>query len=99
MQTPRFHHHRLTEKEFSAKLRAANLSVRDFMFLTGRHQALVRTYLGEFAANKENQRPSMGDAMILELIMKHPDLVDDMFEIANRYSLGPSAQHQGRIKE
>lgn len=84
---PRYEHRRLTPEEFTKLRRASDLSIRDFMFITGRHSHLVAQFHGEAARN--DQRPSMGDVLILELAKKHPWLVDEMIDIANSYSTGP----------
>lgn len=83
----RYDFYRLGPTEFRTLMKETRTSTRDFMFLTGRHNALVATYLGE-GANRDDQRPSMGDIMLLELIKRQPDLRETMFEIANSYSLG-----------
>lgn len=83
----RYDFRRLSPAEFTQLRKAAGLSVRDFMFLTGRHSHLVAQYHGETAKN--DQRPSMGDVMIMELLVRDPDLAPLMFDIANSYSAGP----------
>lgn len=81
-------HKRLNGVEFEALRRKARVQIRDFMFLSGRHSRIVGEFRGD-DPKKANQ-PTMADVMILEMIKRHPESYDQMMEIANEYSLGPT---------
>lgn len=88
----RYQFRRLSPAEFMALRRAASVSVRDFMYLTGRHSHLVAQYHGE--TDKSDQRPSMGDVLILEILRRRPDLYDAMMDICDEYSLGAQPERK-----
>lgn len=89
ISTQKYQHRRLGPVEFRKLRLRAGVSIRDFMFLSGRHRLDVASYEGEKIAKARTVVPSIADVMILEMIARRPDLQDFMIGIANEYSLGP----------
>ncbi len=78
-------------EDFKQLRRASGVSIRDFMFMTGRHSNTVAMFHGEGTLKGTTlQAPTMGDVMILEIIKRYPEMHDAMIAIANDYSTGPS---------
>lgn len=83
----KYNHRRLTPREFSHLLRRAGMKINDFLFVTGRQSLAVGRFLSE-AGLPSPYTPTMGDALILELAARDPDMLERMLAIANEYSEG-----------
>lgn len=83
----RYHHKKLNGAEFERLRRSSKVSIRDFMFMSGRHSRTVASFRGDIEGAES---PVMSDVMLLELVKRHPETYDMMMDIANEYSLGPT---------
>jgi hypothetical protein len=83
----KFDHRRLSPAEFRALLKRSRLSLRDFLYLTGRRREQIESYIED---DTRSFIPTMGDVLILELAALDSANVDDMMEIVDGYWLEPS---------
>lgn len=92
----KYHHRRLSQSEFNALRREANMSLNDFLYLTGRHGKVVSAFMRSDAddpdSNAHRWIPTMADALILELAARYPPTLELMRQIADEYSIGASAR-------
>lgn len=82
----KYDHRRVSPQEMWAKMKAAGLKMRDFLFLTGRRREQVEDFLSE--AGRPSYTPTMGDVLIVEMAIRHPETRHQMMAIANEYSQG-----------
>lgn len=87
----RYSFRRLSPAEFNTALAESGLSIRDFMYLSGRHSHAVAKFQGK--TDRDDQRPLMSDVLILELAKRRPDLIEVMFGIVNEYSADPQERN------
>lgn len=85
----KYRHRKLGTAEFRSLRKRAAVSIRDFMFMTGRHRLDVACYEGDRASQVRAVQPTMGDVLLLELIARYPKLHDAIIGICNEYSEGP----------
>ncbi len=85
----KYRHRKLAAAEFRDLRRRASVSIRDFMFMTGRHRLDVACYEGDRAQQVRAVQPTMGDVLLLELIARFPKLHPAIIGICNEYSEGP----------
>lgn len=92
---PRYRHRKLTPGEYATLRKRAGLSIRDVMYLTGRHSAQVAEFHGEVINPKRpRQEPMMADVMVIELIARNPANFDLAQSIADEYSLGAQEEKE-----
>lgn len=87
MPVIKYKHRRLKPDEFRVLLRAAGLSLSDFLLLSGRRRDQMEQFL---SGDISGYTPIMADAMILELAALDAANVEDMMEIVARYCEGVS---------
>lgn len=77
---------RLTPEEFSKLRELSEMSLQEFLKITGRSYDQVSEFLRRDATDdRRSFTPTMGDAIILELCARDPGIVDEMLEIAEQY--------------
>lgn len=91
MGVVKYNHRRVSPPEFERLLKGANLSITDFLYLTGRRRDQVEKFLMK---EKGDYVPTMGDVMVLELASRDEDVAELMFEIAADYDDGPRYQRR-----
>lgn len=83
----KYTHRRVTPDEFRALLASAGISVRDFLFLTGRAFDQVDGFVRQKAlGDRRAYTPTMGDVLLLEVASRHPGMAQTMNDIVNEYS-------------
>lgn len=88
MSRQKYHFRKLTPDEFRDLMKRAGVSVRDFLYFTGRRQDALSEFLNDKArGDRRAYTPTMGDVQLLELAAHYPKLTDAMHLISQKYSL------------
>lgn len=83
----KFNYRRLSPQDFMALLRRSTLSLTEFLYLSGRRREQIENYVN---GEERGYTPTMGDALIMELAALDAANIDDMKDIAGKYSTGQS---------
>jgi len=73
---------KMSAKEFSAALNAAELSVDDFVRITGRHRAAVAKYL----SGEDENGPTLAEIVIVNLLVAQPGMKPLLLDIAQQWT-------------
>jgi len=73
---------KMSAKEFSAALNAAELSVDDFVRITGRHRAAVAKYL----SGEDENGPTLAEIVIVKLLVDKPGMKQQLLDIAQQWT-------------
>ena len=69
-------------EQFSQALNDAEITLDDFVRLTGRHRAQAHRYL----TGEDENGPTLAEIVIVEFLADNPGLVETMMEIAGEWT-------------
>lgn len=82
----KFRYRKITSSEFGALLRKANVTTDEFRLFSGRTKDQISEFMDEDVGDdRRRYTPTMGDAVIIELLAIDPSLAELMRAIAMRY--------------
>lgn len=84
----KYYHRKLSRHEFNELLNKAGIVLNDFLYITGRNAVQLSTFM---KGQNDAYTPTMGDALVLELLARGVISYDSMADIADEYIIDEPA--------